>query len=522
LDTGLVVRKTRAVSHRATNGLRRWIAEAALAMVFFGAVLASPAGASDIFALYGAGDEPLRPGLLAAEAQFTEGLDSLAVRADGVVAFAVGRSVYWIENGRLERVPAPRALFKDVAFGQDGSLLVTSCPSSERPGAVYSAAPGRVPLVVAGGGKAGGSGDGGPATAATLECPSAVAVDAGGILIAEFAKPRVRRVSADGVISTVAGTGVVGRSGDGGPATRAQLSSPADLAALPGGGFAILDAVAPDELSGLPSIRTVDANGVIRTLREMNATDLAAAPDGAVLVSDEGNKLRRVGSDGSVSAPVDMRRDSVGIPSLIPVAGDPFGSDQAYVGTIARSPDGGLLFDASFAIQYLPPAAPALLGLAILPATRVPAQRLSVAIRTTLAADVQVGVWRHGRRAASVQATVPGGDAAIPIPVHLPGGDYQVRVRATAGGQVAAAHADVLVGGLLPVAYARSFVRNRLDLLEIFQDVGPFRIACRRVARGRVDCGLRQGRRCAGIVTVRVRADGTLRLTARRAGGRCR
>lgn len=81
---------------------------------------------------------------------------------------------------------------------------------------------------VAGNGTSGYSGDGGLATAARLSYPNSVAVDgAGNLYIADEANERIRRVDkATGLITTVAGTGDWGYSGDGGPATAAQFNSP--------------------------------------------------------------------------------------------------------------------------------------------------------------------------------------------------------------------------------------------------------------------------------------------------------
>ena len=81
---------------------------------------------------------------------------------------------------------------------------------------------------IAGTGEWGDSGDGGPATQAQLGYPEGVAVDgAGNLYIADFRNNRIRKVeAATGTISTIAGSGEWGYSGDGGPATRAQLGYP--------------------------------------------------------------------------------------------------------------------------------------------------------------------------------------------------------------------------------------------------------------------------------------------------------
>jgi sugar lactone lactonase YvrE len=114
--------------------------------------------------------------------------------------------------------------------------------------------------VVAGNGVAGNSGDGGPATSASLNAPYGVTVDsAGNLFIADLQNQRVRKVDATGVISTVAGTGVAGFGGDGGLATAANLNYPADLA-LDSAGNLYID----DGFNG--RIRKVDPSGIITTV----------------------------------------------------------------------------------------------------------------------------------------------------------------------------------------------------------------------------------------------------------------
>lgn len=91
---------------------------------------------------------------------------------------------------------------------------------------------------LAGTGVAGSTGDGGPATAATFNAPVNVDIDAvGNIYVAEFSGQRIRRISTQGTITTVAGTGVAGSSGDGGLATDATLQSPYGAFIAPGGYF---------------------------------------------------------------------------------------------------------------------------------------------------------------------------------------------------------------------------------------------------------------------------------------------
>ncbi|MFE4518595.1 RICIN domain-containing protein [Kitasatospora sp. NPDC056783] len=89
---------------------------------------------------------------------------------------------------------------------------------------------------LAGTGVAGFSGNGAAASSAQLNYPLAVAVDSGGVVyFADYNNHRIRKVTADGTISTVAGTGAAGFSGDGGPADKAQLNLPMGMAVDSGG-----------------------------------------------------------------------------------------------------------------------------------------------------------------------------------------------------------------------------------------------------------------------------------------------
>lgn len=111
----------------------------------------------------------------------------------------------------------------------------------------------------AGTGEPGFTGDGGAATAATLTDPNGIVVDAlGNLYVADDGAHVVRRIDADGIITTVAGTGTAGFSGDGGPANVATLSSPMDLILDDTGNLYVADA-------GNHCIRIVRVDGTIAT-----------------------------------------------------------------------------------------------------------------------------------------------------------------------------------------------------------------------------------------------------------------
>ena len=120
----------------------------------------------------------------------------------------------------------------------------------------------------------GGVGDGGPATAATMFFPTGVAVDAAGdVFIADSDGHAVREVTPNGVISTVAGNGEPGFLGDGGPATKASINFPSAVAVDGAGNLYI--ATTPDN-----RIRRVGTNGIITTIAG-NGTNVPA-PNGTL------------------------------------------------------------------------------------------------------------------------------------------------------------------------------------------------------------------------------------------------
>ncbi len=170
-------------------------------------------------------------------------------------------------------------------------------------------------FTVVGDGTAGGSGDGGPASAAQTSVPvSVVGLPDGGYLIFQQGLSLVRRVSPTGIISTVAGNGTAGFGGDGGPATAAAMNAPSGGTLTPDGGLLIADAnnnrirrVAPDGTMstavGTGAAAFGGDKGPATGAQISFPYDVAFNPsDGSYLIADEdNNRIRRVAMDGTIT-----------------------------------------------------------------------------------------------------------------------------------------------------------------------------------------------------------------------------
>jgi len=144
---------------------------------------------------------------------------------------------------------------RGVAAAPDGSIYVADAFNHR----VRKISRSGVITTFAGNGMDGFSGDGAAATAARLNVPADVAVDReGNVYIADSYNHRIRRVARDGTISTVAGTGVQGFAGDGAPALQAQLAFPGGVAVGPFGELYIADTFNH-------RIRKIGADAVITT-----------------------------------------------------------------------------------------------------------------------------------------------------------------------------------------------------------------------------------------------------------------
>src|ERR1017187_2259079 len=166
---------------------------------------------------------------------------------------------------------------------------------------------------VAGSGTAGLGGDGGAATSAQLNIPAGLAVDgAGNLYIADFSNNRIRKVTSGGTITTLAGNGLAGYSGDGGAAANAQLTTPVALATDAGGNVYIAD-------KGNNAVRVVNSSGIISTVAGNglagysgdggpavsamvgNPTGVAVDASGNLYISDGSVRVRKVYSSGFIN-----------------------------------------------------------------------------------------------------------------------------------------------------------------------------------------------------------------------------
>ena len=204
----------------------------------------------------------------------TPGLSPVSLAATGTTPgnplgiTTVAGSTWTFYGDKGPATSAPLGILQAVTMDSAGNVYVADCDNHR----IAKISPAGVLTVVAGSAARDYSGDGGPATAAGLWCPSDVAVDAAGnVYIADTTNNRIRRVDAAGTITTVAGNGVAAYSGDSGPATSASLSSPYGIFVDTTGKLYIAD-------SNNNRIRMVDTSGNISTIAGGGASLSEGAP----------------------------------------------------------------------------------------------------------------------------------------------------------------------------------------------------------------------------------------------------
>ena len=204
---------------------------------------------------------------------------------------------------------------------------------------------------VAGTGVQGSDGDGGPALSATLNQPVDVDVDGqGNLLIAELAGNRIRRVSTSGVIDTVAGIGMPGGAGDGGPATAAELHGPQSVVVDASGAVFIADwnnrrirRIHPDgtihTVAGLVGGR-VDSGGPALESRLTLPLDITPTLDGSLLIVEQSARRVRALVPVAGAAASQSTADAQPAETADPQAPDTQAAPAAYVPPAPALPSG--------------------------------------------------------------------------------------------------------------------------------------------------------------------------------------
>ena len=288
------------------------------------------------------------------------------VGADGIITTVAGNGIKGFSG---DGGPASQAHLADpygITVGPDGSLYIADT-SNQR---IRRVGPDGIITTVAGNGIQGFSGDGGPATQAAFSPSAAVATAPDGSLyIADTGNQRIRRVGPDGIITTVAGDGIQGFSGDGGPASQARLADPYGITVGPDGSLYIAD-------RSNNRIRRVGSDGIISTAAGngnggfggdggpaiqaalYHPYGVAVAPEGSLYIADTANlRIRRLEADGiitSVAGNGNYSFDGDGGPATQAALASPTG--------IAVAPDGSLYIADVFnhRIRHLGSAVPSL------------------------------------------------------------------------------------------------------------------------------------------------------------------
>jgi hypothetical protein len=231
------------------------------------------------------------------------------IRPDGTVTTVAGTGTPGFSGDHGPAAAAALSGPTDVAGLPDGGFLIVDNGNAR----VRRVAPDGTITTVAGTGTTGDSGDGGPATSADIVTRRVTPQPDGGFLLVETTRHRIRRVGPDGIITTVAGTGSNGFSGDGGPATAARINNPADVAVTPDGGFLIADElndrirrVAPDgtitTVAGFAGPGFSGDGGSALVAQLYGPSGVAVAPDGSILIAERDNKrVRRVSPAGIIT-----------------------------------------------------------------------------------------------------------------------------------------------------------------------------------------------------------------------------
>ena len=246
------------------------------------------------------------------------------VSTNGIITTVAGNGANDYSTGAFpfEGAPAVNAGFHgavSVAADGNGNLFIADFTGYR----VLKVAPTGIITTLAGNGVMGYSGDGGPATQASMD-PSFVAADVTGNVFIADTTGSIRKISLDGTISTVAGTGTVGYSGDGGPAKSAQLNTPFEVALDSAGDLFIAEDGSQHDMTG--RVRKVTPNGTISTVYTGRVSAMTADAAGDLFIA---------GSMGSTSGIYELSAagvlSTIGANGSLPGIVNGSSAAQAYI-----------------------------------------------------------------------------------------------------------------------------------------------------------------------------------------------
>jgi hypothetical protein len=365
----------------------------------------------------------------------------------------------------------------------------------------------------------------------------------GGFLIAHTWNNRVRRVAPDGTITTAAGSGVhqgdqLEGLGDGGPAAAASLDGPSGVATMPDAGFVIAD-------TGNHRIRRVSPNGTISTVagtdqgfsgdgglatkgRLASPRGVAVGPGGYVLIADSLNdRVRRVGRDGRIStvagSGTHMYSGTVLLADALRWDGEPAAAAILDAPTgLAVTPEHGLFAASADGVRFVvPPGTPRLAVAVLAGGGRASLGGYRARVITTVPAHVTIEARGASARVRAEGDAAAGSPATITLNRRFAPGVYTVAAAATTeAGAVATHRTRLILGGTLPRRVAKRAVAGVATPGDAGEDDNYSVGRCRRFGPRRVDCEIKHRfatapTSCSHLIAVRLTASGLLRARLR-------